>query len=277
MKKALLVAALLTLAANASHTSARAAPIGSSPLWEAQTTGLTSPARYYAVLQEIVEYDATCRSATRFGQATFVLNVLEGQLTVVLGERKSVYQPGQTAVVPPRITYWFGNEGKAKLRFQESIITPAWAGMPQTLVVTPTCPGRVPTVIQRGAWSNVSQAPAVVDMTQQGAELDPGYASPRQTANAFNTITVVSGEVTLRYDDGTSARLLANQAGGIDIGKSVVLANDGTARASYIMTWVAAPGAALTSASAAAPASSSPSTGIRPSSTVDAGLDNSAR
>jgi quercetin dioxygenase-like cupin family protein len=239
-----------------------AAPIGSKTSWEATLKGFRAPARYYSVLHERFELDPGQWSSKRINNTQLIVTVIEGQFTLLLGEKTQVYGPGQTAYVPPGLIFRYGNESNAITRLHEVIILPAWVLGPPTVVEPATSPVRVTTPPQRGPFNAVSPSPLEADVTMQGAELSPGYTSPAVTARAYNMLTVVSGEMTLRYADGTVEKLAANQGGALAIGKPVSMANEGAAPASYFMIWIAEPGAPLTSAAA----------GIQPPSTGDGGL-----
>ncbi|HEY7465705.1 MAG TPA: cupin domain-containing protein [Dehalococcoidia bacterium] len=262
MFRFLIVGGLLLALATLMNASTSAAPIGSKTSWEATLKSYQAPARYYDVLHERFELDPGQWSSKRTSQGQLIVTVIEGQFTLLLGDKTQVYAPGQTAHVPPGLIFRYGNQSNAITRLHEVIIIPAWVVGPPTVLEPATSPVRVTTPPQRSALSSIAPSPLVADVTMQGAELSPGYASPEITAKAFNILTVVSGEMTLRYADGTVQTLGANQGGALAIGKPVSISNEGSAPASYIMTWISESGAALTSSSSA----------IRPPSTGDGGL-----
>ena len=270
MFKSVIVAALLLLVSGAfSSMNTDAAAIGSTSLWETTTKSIRTPARYYDVLQERFEIDPHQWTSLRNSQATFILTVIEGELTLVQGETKLIYRQGQTGIALPGINFRFGNQTGAVTKVQETILVPAWQIGPGTILEPATAPVRVTTPVARGPFSAIAGSPPTVDITQQGGELRPGFVSSPVVANAFNVISVSGGELTLRFSDGTSQRLTANQVANLPLGKSVVIANEGSTAASYFISWLAASG---TDFLATQPAQPITTTSIRPPSTGDGGL-----
>jgi hypothetical protein len=79
----------------------------------------------------------------------------------------------------------------------------------------------------------------------------------------------LGGENTVKYLDGTTARITSGQSGSMTPGKPGIMENTGTTTARMYFAWVLTPGTPNTSPATGAAAA------ISPPSTGDAGLEGS--
>jgi quercetin dioxygenase-like cupin family protein len=276
VKKLLLSSAILALvfaAASAVAANGQAAP-KVTPYFPAVTfQGVQTPARYFDLVQSVVDYDPGTFSARESVQYVRFFTVVEGTLTATIGDKTDAYGVGKYFSVPPGILAKLGNQGSVKARVYISGLKPAWAL--QSVVEpgsAPSTPGPRVVSSTRHAMENVTQ---IVNVIQVGSRYDKGYTSPTHVMNQPHAIIHAEGTTAYEYFDGGKETYTAGQGAQMYVGRPGLMRNAGTDVSGFLLTWLQTPGAPLTTPMAAPGAGST--TAITPPSTGEAGLVGSAR
>lgn len=273
MKKSLLLGAFLVLGAAVSASTAHAADPVQTNLINSTFRGVATPARYLTLAQSMWELSPGGASAPTATTYARFFTVTAGEMTATIGDKTAVYGAGTNFNIPPGIIARVTNESRtATARFVAASLLTAWA--------TPAVPGSVTTLGEAPnpprqlsvASTPVANAAPTVDLIHWIVDYDPGFRTPNHVMNHPHVFTIVSGEITFGYLDGTVERFRAGQTAVMTPGRPGYMANETTEKATYQITWLQTPGTALTSPAPAPAAAAAATTGIRPPSTGDGGL-----
>jgi len=236
-------------------------------------TGVNPPARHFNLLQGISEFQPGEAARNNSTPGPRFFTALEGELTVLIGDKTEVFGAGKTWSVPGGITLGVKNEGANRGRVFFSVLAPIGGpgGSPQPGSAVPAAPSRILQTVSTPV-TVTSDNLNVIQVVQDWA---PGARNSNHVMNQPHVYSMLEGENTTRYLDGSSERWTPGQAGVMTVGRGGYMENSGTAPARLFFTWVVVPGAPQTlplpvPASPAAPSPAMP--GFIPPRTGDAGL-----
>lgn len=273
MRRVTLAAAAILFAAAISTDAARveSAPAIGDLFPAAFFPSVQVPASNFNLELAAVEYGPGAYSATESHQGTRFFVVMEGELTIVVGDKTGIYGAGKSVISPPGAATRLSNTGTKPARVYYSAIVPATAASnPSTIVAPASAPP--PKVLSSGSFP-VRDERSTIDVYLTGFWLDPGGEIPNHVHNFFTPGVVIEGVVSIEYMDGGKQSFTAGQGYDMSEGRPGAMVNRGTTRASVTHTWLATPGGKelLTMVEARA-GTSAPASGVTPPRTGDAGL-----
>lgn len=208
--------------------------------------GVATPGRYFYLAQAVIHYGPGAFSAAGSEQSTRFFTVMEGELTATIGGKAAVYGAGKGFSVAPGIIVKTSNEGRTSRAsvFVSSLVPARGEG---AVTIAGTGPSPVPPHIACASRVAVSVAPPVIDVVQAGTRYEPGFATPLHTMNEMHVVLHLDGTTTYEYVDGEVERFGQCQSAMMYMARPGLMANRTTAPAVFVLTWLATPGAALTS------------------------------
>lgn len=266
MKKALLAGLLLLIAAAGSVNTVTAAP--------AQTVRFTSsipnvqlPGRYYDLNQNIGDFAPGAGLPLQSCGCDIYFSVIEGEMTVTIGDKTQVYTAGKSGAIPGGIISQPINKGSAKARVFYTMLK--LANGTDVRPFTPAPGGTTPSTMPSfSGWSTAFGLHANVDkvtLIQMMSDWDPGFKTPLHVMNFEHVFSVLEGENTIRYRDGGVDKFVAGQKAVMTMGRPGTMENSGTANNRMAVSWVI-----TSSASPVTPVDTAGA--ISPPNTGDAGL-----
>jgi len=266
MKKALIVGILLLIAAAGSVSTAAAAASQTSR-FTATIANVQLPGRYYDLNQNIGDYAPGAALPLQSCACDIHFSVIEGEITVTIGDKTQVYTAGKSGSIPAGIINQPINKGAAKARVFYTMLkladgTDVWRFTPAPGGTTPS------TMPSFSGWSTVfglHSDVGNVTLIQNITDWDSGFKTPLHVMNFEHVFSVLEGENTIRYRDGGVDKFVAGQKAVMTMGRPGTMENSGTANNRMAISWV------ITSSTA--PVTPVDTAGaISPPSTGDAGL-----
>jgi quercetin dioxygenase-like cupin family protein len=205
--------------------------------------GIAAPAPTFDLVQSIVDYGPGARAGTTTTTAQNFLSVLEGELTITVGDKPEVVAAGKGIAEPPGTTITISNASTdkkarlfvstlAKVAAVDQLDAPSGAGV--TVFAT--------------ARRTITNAPATVDVIQVVTQYDPGFRTANHTMNELHLFLMLTGTTDFGYLSGGLGRFGAGQQAVMDEGMAGWMANTTQEKSSFALTWVGTPGKPLTSA-----------------------------
>jgi quercetin dioxygenase-like cupin family protein len=268
MIKSLLIGLLLVVAAGSANVALGAAE--QTSLFTSSIPNVQLPGRYYDLNQNFGDYAPGAALPLQACACHIYFTVIEGELTVTIGDKTAVYAAGKSGYVPAGVENQPINQGSANARVFYTMLkladgTDNWRFTP---VAGLAAPSLFPTF---SGWSTVLGLHAetgTVTLIQNVTDWDAGFKSPLHVMNHEHVFSVLEGENTIRYQDGGVDKFVAGEKAVMTMGRPGTMENSGTTNNRMAISWVIA--------SSAPPVSPVTSTGaISPPSTGDAGLASS--
>ena len=260
---------LLTAAASISPADAQTPP-SISVRFNTTFTNVQPPARNFNLIQGVSEFLSGEAARTNFTAGPRFFTALEGELTVLIGDKTEVFGAGKTWSVPGGMYFGIKNEGSSRARVFFSALAPigSLGAQPQPGSVVPASPGRILQTVQ----APVTVRSDTLNVVQVVQDWPGGARNTNHMMNQPHVYGMLEGENTTRFLDGSNERWTAGQAGVMAVGKPGYMENSGATANRVFFTWVVTPGTPQT-LPATAPASAAPATApITPPRTGDAGL-----
>jgi quercetin dioxygenase-like cupin family protein len=271
MKRTLLVALLATSVAAMLAGQAAAADPRQIMVVTATFPGVAAPGRYVEFGHSLWEVAPGGRGALQSVGFMRFYTVTEGELTATVGSKTETYAVGQSFTVPDGILSQVSNPSRTTTaRFMISSMSTAATAAGRGVQIPGTASETAAPRQLSGTGGNQATLPGTVNVVQWIVDYEPGFRTPNHVMNHPHVFTILSGEVTFGYLDGTVERYTAGQRAVMTPGRPGYMSNETGQMARYQITWLQTPGLGFTSAApAASPAGGS---AIRPPSTGDAGL-----
>jgi len=208
--------------------------------------GVATPGRYFYLAQAVVEYEPGAFSAAGSEQSRRFFTVMEGELTVTTGGKTEVHGAGKSFAVAPGVIVKSSNEGRTtRARVFVSSLVPARGE--DAAAVAGTGPSSTPPRIICASRVPKSVAAAVIDVIQVGTRYEPGFATGLHTMNEMHDVLHLEGTTSYEYLGGDVERFGPCQRGEMYMAQPGLMANRTATPAVFVLTWLSAPGAALTS------------------------------
>ena len=265
MRKAILGALLLVFAAAISVGSSKteSAPAFGEVFPTAAFPGIQVPASNFNLDLAVIEYAPGAFSATDSHQGTRFFVVMEGELSISVGDKTAAYGAGKSVMSPAGAVTKLSNLGTKPARVYYSAIVPAWAASNPASVIASASATPPKTVLS--ASVPVKETRSVVNVVLMAFWFDPGAALPNHIMNEYNRGLVLEGTASFEYLDGGKESYTAGQVFDMYQDRPGTQANRSTARHAASHTWLATPGKELVTFLPAPTGLGAPSTG-------DAGL-----
>jgi quercetin dioxygenase-like cupin family protein len=200
--------------------------------------------------------------------------VTAGELTATVGDKTQAYTAGQSFMVPAGIQSQTRNNKDTIARFMLTSVVPAGMNtVPGGVISVPgTASATNPPIMTSGITGGLKAAalPGTIDVLQTIVEYEPGFRTPNHIMNHPHVFTILAGEVTFGYLDGTVERYKAGETAVMTPGRPGYMSNETGAMATWQITWLVTPGTPTTSPVAATSAPAPPT--IAPPRAGDAGL-----
>jgi quercetin dioxygenase-like cupin family protein len=234
-------------------------------------TGVNAPLRHFNLIQGISEFlpGQAARNNSTPGPRFFT--VVEGTVTVLIGDKTEVFGTGKNWTVPGGITFGIKNEAEGRARVFFSVLSqPGAQPSPQPGSAVPASPSRILQTVT----TPVTVKADVINVVQVVQDWAPGARNPNHHMNHPHVYSMLEGESTTRYLDGASEAWKAGDAAVMEVNRDGYMQNSGAAMNTLYFTWLVLPGTPLTSPAAApapAPAMQGPPA-FAPPRTGDGGL-----
>ncbi|MEO6398143.1 MAG: cupin domain-containing protein [Tepidiformaceae bacterium] len=215
--------------------------------------GVAAPGSTFDLVQGIIDFNAGAKASTNTASVPNYLTVLEGELTVQIGDKSESVARGKGVAVPAGAALTMSNTSTARARIFVSALLPvgAVASVPQ--------PNSSGVTLVSLARRTISNAPATVDIIQVSTQYDAGFKTGNHVMNELHLFSMLSGATDFGYLDHTAVDTFrAGQQAVMHEGMAGWMANSGTEKSSFVLTWVATPGKPLTSAVAAPTGATTP-------------------
>jgi quercetin dioxygenase-like cupin family protein len=247
------VAAVLPLSSAAAQTPA---PTGVS-LGAAQFKGVTPPGPTFDLVQSVIDFSPGAKSSVFRATTPHYLTAIEGDLTVDIDGKSEVVAAGKGIAAPAgtKVTVSNASTGTKTRLFVSTLLDVGAVNDVHQLA----SPG---VTIFATSRLTMKGAPAVVDITQSGARYDVGYKTATHIMNQPHLITNTEGQTGFTYLDGLAETYGPGAQAEMYVGRTGYMYNAGAVKSAFLMTWVSAPGAALSVAPPAAPGPPSTGTGV---------------
>ena len=198
------------------------------------------PARDFNLVHGVSEFNAgeAGRANSSLGPRFFT--VLEGNVTVQIGDRTRIFGAGQTWDVPGGIYFGIKNDGPERARVFFSVISPIGSPGPQPMPgsTPPAAPSRILHQVQ----TPVTVSTNTITIVQAVQDWPAGARNANHAMNQPHLYSMMEGENTSRFFDGHSERSTANQAGVMAVGQGGYMENSGASANRLFFTWAATPG-----------------------------------
>jgi quercetin dioxygenase-like cupin family protein len=214
--------------------------------------GVSAPGSTFDLVQSVIDYNAGAKTSAAATKVPSYLTVLDGELTIEVGGKSELVAKGKGLSVPAGATLATsnGSSGTARLFVSTLLAVGAVEDVHQ--------PNSAGVKMFFNARRTMFGAPPTVDVIQQWAESDPGFRTPNHVMNEFHLFTMLAGVTDFGYLGDGVDRFVAPRQAVMGEGMPGWMANTGQEKASYVITWVAAPGKPLTSAVAAPATAATP-------------------
>ena len=266
MKKLILVTAAILLALASTGGAGSAAPTA-TVTHRATFEGVQPPARYFTLVEGISEFAPGQAARSNFVPAARYFSVIQGEVTVTIGDKTAVYAKGETWSVGGGIYFGIRNDADATARvFFTVLALPGATPKPVPGSTVPANPSRI-------LWTAVTSVyvPASkIDLMQLIQDSEPGFRTPAHVMNHPHVYIVMEGENTLRYSDGAVEAFAAGQQGVMEVGRPGTMENSSDVNSQLAFSWLITPGTPPTSP-VTGTAATPPGT-ISPPNTGDGGL-----
>jgi quercetin dioxygenase-like cupin family protein len=264
----LAVALALTLTAPAGNAAEPRIVAG----YTSNFTNVQPPARNFDLVQGVSEFQPgeSARMNSLAASPRF-FTVIEGEVSITIGNRTEVYAAGSSFSVAPGIFFLPRNDSTSRARILFSILQPAWERGAQ-FAPDSTAPEK-PSRILYGVRTNVTVASNLVTVQQVTSSWESGARNSPHIMNHPHVFATLDGEVTTRYLDGGEDRIGPGQLGVMTVGRPGIMESTGERTASMAFTWVITLGTPNTSPAAVAAAS--PALPVALPRTGDGGMPDS--
>jgi len=263
MKRLILATAALLLAVVATGGSGSAAPTV-TVTHRAMFEGVQPPARYFTLIEGISEFAPGQAARSNSIVAPRYFSVIEGEVTVTIGNKTAAYAKGETWSVGSGIYFGIRNDGSATARVFFTVLTLSG------VTAEPVPGSAVPANPSRILWSASTKVyvPAgKIDLMQLIQESEPGFKTGAHVMNHPHLYIVMSGENTLNYLDGAVETFATGEQGIMEVGRPGTMANSSDVNSQIAFSWLLTPGTPPTS-----PVTASAAGTIAPPNTGDGGL-----
>ena len=199
--------------------------------------GIATPGPSIELVQAVMDYAPGAKSPANTLHAPRVFTVIEGELTVRIGDGTNVYAAGKGAPVPAGTAVTMTNASTtASARVFVSTLLPAGATdralesgtANRSVMPKATFVSRIP----------MYRLPAVVELVQMGYRYDVGYTTPNHVMMQPHLQTITEGECSYNYLDGTSESYGPGEQAQMYVGRPGNMATSGHVRCVFLMTWV---------------------------------------
>ena len=244
IKRLLPLAALVLLAAVLPLGSAAAQPAPQQvSLLNVPFRGVATPASTFDLVQSVIDFSPGATSSVRSANAQSFLSVFEGEVTVQIDGKSEVLALGKGLAIPVGAKVGTSNSSTGKIS-RVFVSTLASAGAVDPLHQ----PSGAGVKVFFTARRTMSNAPALIDVIQQGARYDPGFRTGNHVMNEFHLMVHLEGVTTYGYLDGSVERYPAGTEAVMYEGMAGWMANEGQSKTANFWTWLGTPGKPLTSA-----------------------------
>jgi quercetin dioxygenase-like cupin family protein len=262
------VAALVAIVAT---TASAQTPPRIVPGYTSTFNNVQPPARSFDLIQGVSEFlpgESARMNSTSASPRYFT--IVEGAITAIIGDKTAVYEAGKNFVVPAGIYFQPRNLGQQRARIFFSVLQPAWERgvQPAPGSAVPEKPSRILHTVR----TSVSVASDSINVQQVTNNWEAGARNAPHVMNHPHLFSILDGELTNRYQDGSELRVAPGQAGVMTVAKPGIMESSGARAAPAFFTWIVSGSSPNTSA-VPAPAASAP---ITPPRTGDAGLADGA-
>jgi quercetin dioxygenase-like cupin family protein len=276
MKAVSIIAFLFAFAVAFTASASAQTPPGVAVRFTSTFENIQPPARHFNLLHGVSEFrpGEAARSNSTDGHRFFT--TIEGELTVVIGDKAQKFKTGEKWHVPSGIYFGIKNEGSATARVFFSVLAPIGGrgAQPVPGSEVPAMPSRIVHLVQ----TPVTVSTNTITVVQVVQDWPAGARNSNHAMNQPHLFSMMEGENTSHFFHGHSLRIGANEAGGMDVGHGGYMQNTGAVSNRLFFTWAATPGqpntvpASPPAAAGAAPTGSAPTAMIRAPSAGDGGL-----
>lgn len=234
---AVVIASAFPLCVAAAQTPAPA----STTFVQLALKGIATPAPNVELVQSIIDYAPRAKDPSNALQAPRMFIVVEGKLTVRIGDATEHYAVGKGALIPSGSTVSLVNESTtARARVFVSTLLPVGGGAPAREPDGTIFAGRPTTAIT--SRIPIYGVPAVVDLTQMGYRFDAGFTTPSHVMIQPHLQTITEGECVYSYFDGHTESFRPGEQAQMYVGRPGTMGTKGPVKCAFLMTWVRTPG-----------------------------------
>ncbi len=233
----------LVLLAAALPLQAGAQAPASVTLLAQRFTGVTTPGSSFDLVQSVVDFGSGARSAEITSTVPHYVSAIEGDLEADIDGEPRTIAAGKGIAVPAgaRVVITNPNTAGSARAFVTSLL-------PVAAVASIHHVSGLGVTIFGTSRMTMSGGPASVDIVQSGARYDVGFKSGVHTMNQPHLMTHTEGVTGYTYLDGLAEAYRPPAQGQMYVGRAGYMHTVGSEKSSFLMTWVSAPGAPLTSA-----------------------------
>ncbi len=250
MKRSILAVALCILVGSVAVAAVNAQTPRINLRYSSTFGAVQPPGPHVELAITVSEFDPGARTVLHSNPVTRYFTVIQGELTITIGQETKVYTAGMNGVSPGGIYTRISNErGTAKAQL---FLTSLWLPLPPgplppvTIAPGETLPALGPRVIATGR-TQVHGLPGSVSVVQWVQDWDPGARNSPHTMNHPHLFISLEGENTSRYSDGEVMVTRAGQQGVMEPGRPGFMENTGTTNNRLLVAWVLTSGAPNTS------------------------------
>jgi len=276
MKVVSIIAFLLAFAVAFTASSSAQTPPSVAVRFTSTFENIQPPARHFTLLHGISEFRPGEAARNNSSNGHRLFTALEGELTVLIGDKTQKFKSGEKWHVPAGIYFGIKNEGAVTARVFFSGLSPIGSQGPQPVPGSevPAMPSRILHLVQ----TPVTVSTNTITVIQVVQDWPVGARNSNHAMNQPHLFSMMEGENTSHFFHGHSERFTANQAGVMGVGHGGYMQNNGAIPNRLFFTWAATPGQPNTvpasppaeAGGAAAPAATGAT--IRAPNTGDGGL-----
>lgn len=255
------MAACLALLAAMAPVRAGAQAPASVALLAQRFSGVTTPGPNFDLVQSVIDFGPGAKGAEITAPVPHYVSAVGGDLVADIDGTPQTIPAGKGIAVPAgaRLVISNANTAGTTRAFVSSLLPLAATASVHQL----SGPG---VTIFGTSRLTMSGAPATVDIIQSGARYDAGFKSSVHIMNEPHLMTHLEGVTGYTYVDGLSETYRPPAQGQMYVGRPGYMQNVGSEKSAFLMTWVSAPAAPLTTAVTPAttpqpPAPAPPNTG----------------
>jgi len=240
MKMLSLFAFVLAFTIGFSASASAQTPPSVAVRYNSTFTDIQPPARYFNLLHGVSEFRPGEAARNNYTAGHRFFTALEGELTVLIGDKTQKFATGEKWDVPPGIYFGVKNEGSVTARIFFSALSPIGSQGPQ-----PVPGSEIPSMSSRilhQVQTSVTVSTNRITVVQVVQDWPVGARNSNHAMNQPHLFSMMEGENTSFYFQGAPDRILANQAGIMHEDHGGYMQNTGSIPNRLFFTWVATPG-----------------------------------
>src|SRR5687768_3236479 len=239
LKVLAVIGALLLFAGHFATPAAAQTPPSVAVRYTSTFTNVHPPARHFNLLHGVSEFSPGEAARPSYSPGPRFFTLLEGEVTVLIGDKTQVFKAGQTWDAPGGIYHGVTNEGSVRARIFFSVLNPI-GGMGG--IMPGSTPPASPSRILHTTQTPVTVSTNTITVIQMVQDWPAGARNSNHMMNQPHLYSMMEGENTTRFFDGRNERFTANQAGVMAVGQGGYMENSGATSNRLFFTWAATPG-----------------------------------